>query len=97
MNPCNYAWNFTSLGFGRNAEIDISRYKEEHEDSLQILGGIGQSYGCSQLRFNIPRFARELTLKLAVFYTIPDFHTVAEIEFASYSGKFTFWLYFRRE
>ena len=97
MNPCNYAWNITSLAFGRNAEIDISRYKEEDIDSLQILGNVEQSYGCSQLTFSISEFAKKLTLKLAGFYTISDFHTVAEIEFASYSGKFTFWLYFRRE
>jgi hypothetical protein len=97
MNPCNYAWNLGSLAFGRNAEIDISRYIEEHKDSLEILGSIEQSYGCSQLIFNILRFAKELTLNLIEFYTTPDFHIIAEIEFASYSGKFTFWLYFKRE
>jgi hypothetical protein len=97
MNPCNYAWNITSLAFGRSTDMDISRYKEEHEDSLQILGNVEQSYGCSELMFNIPRFARELTLKLAAFYTVSDFHIIAEIEFTSYSGEFTFWLYFRRE
>jgi len=95
MNPCNYAWNLGSLAFGRNAEIDISRYKEEHKDSLEILGSIEQVYGCSQLIFNIPKFAKELTLNLIGFYTTPNLQTIAEIEFASYSGKFIFWLFFK--
>jgi hypothetical protein len=97
MNLCNYAWNITSLGFSRSTDMEFSRYKEEQEDFLQILGNVKQSYGCSGLMFKIPEFARGLTLKLAEFYTIPDFHIIAEIEFASYSGKFTFWLYFKRE
>jgi hypothetical protein len=95
MKLCNYVWNITSLGFGRNAEIDISRYKEEDIDSLQIIGGIGQSYGCSRLTFNIPKFAKELTIKLAGFYTIPNLHTVAEIELASYLWEFILWLLFK--
>jgi len=91
MKPCNYAWNIELLAFGRDAEIDISRYIEEHKDSLEILGSVEQFYGCSQLIFNIPK----LTLDLIGFYTIPNSHAIAEIEFASYSGKFTFWLFFK--
>jgi len=95
MKLCNYVWNIASLGFGRNVEISISRYKEEDIDSLQIMGDTGVSYGCSELMFNIPKFVKELILNTIGFYTIPDFITIAEIDFASYSGQFTFWLFFK--
>jgi hypothetical protein len=97
MNPCNYAWNFTSLGFGRSTDMDISRYKEDHEDSLEIFGNVEQFYGCSQLAFNIPKFARELTIKLAGFYTIPNLHAIAEIESITSYGRFMLWLLFKEE
>ena len=91
MNPCNYAWNITSLGFGRNAEIDISRYIEEHENSLEIFG----NNGYSEFTFNISKFTGNLILHRAGFYSPPDINTIALIRFASYSGKFIFRLFFK--
>jgi len=91
MNTCNYAWNITSLGFGRNTKIDFGIYKGGDEYFLLILGGIEYySYGCNELNFT-----KKLTLKLAGFYTTPNFHTVAYIYFDSNLRKFKLMLFFK--